>query len=118
MERWIDSTEPSLDMDSLNPAHMGEFGIPPFQTWSRYFYAGLGEECCGQHFLTLFFQQFHPFPPCRDCASAMLHAASQICWQCRTYFRRYGTGQLKHMVGVTPQRHDHQSVFHPIQGDL
>ena len=114
----MDSTEPSLDPDSTNPAHMGKFSIPPFQTWSRYFYAGMGEACCGQHFLNLFFQQLHPFPPCDECASVMLHSASNVCWQCRTYFRRYGTGQLKQIVGITMQRHDHQSVHNPVRGEL
>ena len=42
--------------------------------------------------------------------------ASEICWQCRTYFRRYGTGAMKQIVGYTDQRHDYQSVFHPESG--
>ena len=109
----MDSTEPCLDRDSTNVAHMGELSIPPFQTWNRYFYAGLGEACCGQHFLNLFFQQFHPFPPCDECASVVLHSASSVCWQCRTYFRRYGTAQVQQLVGVTYQRHDAQSIHQP-----
>ena len=37
---------------------------------------------------------------------------------CRTYFRRYGTGHMKQIVGVIMQRHDHQSVHNPAQGEL
>ena len=80
MERWTDSSAPCIDPISVNPAHMGEFNIPPFQTWNRYYYAGLGEACCGQHFVYLFYQQFHPFPHCDDCASIVLQAASAVCW--------------------------------------
>ena len=47
-----------------------------------------------------------------------MQAASNICWQCRTYFRRYGTGKLKQIVGITVQRHDHQSVHNPVRGEL
>ena len=103
---------------STNPAHMGEYSIPPFQTWSRYFYAGLGEACCGQDFLFLFFQQFHPFPHCDECASVVIQSAFVVCWRCRTYFCRYGTGQMKQIIGITMQRHDHQSVHNPARGEL
>ena len=105
MEIWRDTCAPSLDGDSPRPWHHGSYSIPPFQTHSRYFYAPLGERCCGQHFVHLFYQQFHPFPQCVDCARLTLGEASYICWQCRTYFRRYGTGMMQQVMGVTPQRY-------------
>ena len=42
--------------------------------------------------------------------------ASYIRWQCRTYFRRYGTGQMQQCVGVTPQWHNILAVRMPERG--
>lgn len=116
MGTWVDTCAPCIDPDSTETCHQGSYGIPPFQTHSRYFYAPLGEACCGRHFVDLHFQQYHPFPHCRECAQLVLGAASHICWQCRTYFRRYGTGQMQQCVGVTPQRHDILAVRMPERG--
>lgn len=116
MEVWRDTCVPSLDEDSPLPWHHGPYSIPPFQTHSRYFYGPLGEGCCGRHFVELFYQQFHPYPQCPDCARLTLVAASHICWQCRTYFRRYGTGMMQQIVGITPQRYDLLRVTMPDQG--
>ena len=91
MDSWLDTCGPSIDPDSPLSYHRGGYSIPPFQTHSRYFYAPLGEACCGKHFV--------------DCARMVLGAASHICWQCRTYFQRYGMGMMQQIMGVTPQRH-------------
>ena len=66
--------------------------------------------------MELFYLQFHKYPPCPECASKILTLASEICWQCQTYFRRYGTGAMKQIMGYTYQRHDRQSVLHPKSG--
>ena len=116
MENWSDTCAPSLDGDSPLPWYHGSAGIPPFQTHSRYFYGPLGERCCGRHFVELFYQHFHPFPQCSDCARLTLVAASHICWQCRTYFRRYGTGMMQQIVGITPQRYDMLRMLMPDRG--
>ncbi len=116
MEVWRDTCAPSLDSDSPLAWHRGSSSIPPFQTHSRYFYAPLGEGCCGRHFVDLFYQQFHPYPQCLDCARLTLGVASHICWQCRTYFRRYGTGMMQQIVGITPQRYDLLNIIMPEQG--
>ena len=116
MADWTDTSAPCLDPDSPLQAHMGEHGIPRFQTRDRYFYAPLGEACCGQDFVNVFFQQMHHFPHCPDCASILMRSASIICWQCRTYFRRYGTGLSKQVMGISYQRHDAQSVTNPSRG--
>ena len=50
MDSWLDTCGPSIDPDSPLPYHRGGYSIPPFQTHSRYFYAPLGEACCGRHF--------------------------------------------------------------------
>ena len=116
MDLWSNTCIPCIDPDSTHQTHQGDYGIPPFQTHSCYFYAPLGEDCCGRHFVDLYYQQHHPFPHCRDCARRVLGAASHICWQCRTYFRRYGTGMLQQIMGVTPQRHDIASIIAPKSG--
>lgn len=117
MDWWVvASCNPILDPDSDDPNHQGDYSIPPFQTHSRLFYAPLGEECCDINFVVLYYLQGHPFPHCRECALRVLRAASHICWQCRTYFRRYGSGLLQQIVGVTPQRHDIISVIAPDSG--
>lgn len=107
---------PSIDPDSTDPAHRGSFSISPFQTHSRYFYAPLGEDCCGRQFVDLYYQQHHPFPHCNDCARLVLGSASHLCWQCRTYFRRYGTGMMQQIMGVTPQRYNVVAVMNPERG--
>lgn len=116
MDFWADVSGPCLDPDSTLPAHQGGHSLPPFQTHSRYFYAPWGEECCGRDFVDLYFLQHHPFPHCQECARNLLRAASHICWQCRTYFRRYGTGLMQQIIGITPQRHDILSVLLPERG--
>ena len=113
MDRWMDTCNPSIDPDSTHPAHQGAFSIAPFQTHSRYFYARIGEDCCGRHFVELYYQQHHPFPHCNDCARMILGNASLICWQCRTYFHWYGTGLMQQIMGVTPQRHNYSAVMGP-----
>lgn len=112
----MDTCGPSVDPDSTDPTHRGSYSIQPFQTHSRYFYAPLGEDCCGRSFVNLYYQQHHPFPHCRDCARLVLRAASLLCWQCRTYFRRYGTGMMQQIMGVTPQRHNVMAVVNPERG--
>ena len=114
--QWSDTCGPSLDPDSTDPNHQGSYSIQPFQTHSRYFYATLGEECCGDNFIHVYFQQHHPFPHCTDCARMVLGCATNLCWQCRTYFRRYGTGQMQQIMGVTPQRHNVMAIIYPEQG--
>lgn len=116
MDFWADASGPCLDPDSPLPAHQGGHSLPPFQTHSRHFYAPWGEGCCGRPFVNLYYLQHHPFPHCQDCARLLLRDASHICWQCRTYFRRYGTGLMQHILGVTPQRHDVISVVLPERG--
>ena len=46
----------------------------------------------------------------------VLGAASYICWQYRTYFRRYDTDMIQQIMGVTPQRHSILEVRVPEQG--
>ena len=116
LTRWEDTTEPCLDADSIATHTQGTSSIPAFQTHSRFFYLPSHEQCCGRQFVELFYLQFHKYPPCQDCAVKILTLASEICWQCRTYFRRYGTGAMKQIVGYTDQRHDYQNVFHPESG--
>ena len=116
MDSWLDTCGPSIDPDSPLPYHRGSYSIPPFQTHSRYFYAPLGEACCGRQFVDLYYQQHHPYPHCPDCARMVLRAASHLCWQCRTYFRRYGTGMMQQIMGVTPQRHSILEVRVPERG--
>lgn len=116
METWLDTCSPSFDSDSTHLAHQGAFSIAPFQTHSRYFYAPVGEDCCGRQFVELYYLQHHPFPHCSDCARRVLGNASHICWQCRTYFRRYGTGMMQQIMGVTPQRHNLSAVLSPARG--
>lgn len=116
MDLWLDTCMPCIDPDSLDPTHQGENNIPPFQTHSRYFYAPLGENYCGHHFVDLFYQQHHPFPHCRDCARLVLGAASFLCWQCRTYFRCYGIGTMQNIMWITPQRHNSLEVVVPQRG--
>ena len=116
LTKWEDTTEPCLDADSFAPHTQGNFSIPAFQTHSRFFYLPSHEQCCRRQFVELFYLQFHKYPACPECASKILILASEICWQCRTYFRRYGTGAMKQIMGYTYQRHDHQSVFHPENG--
>lgn len=115
---WNHISPPILDVDSTEWYYQGQLSIPPFQTQSRYFYASLGETCCNKDFVDLFLLQFHPIDLCRDCERRMIMATSNLCWQCRTYFRRYGTGLLQELVGVTPQRHDDQSVLYAVGGPL
>lgn len=117
MDRWLDTCGPCVDPISSHPNHQGGHSIPSFQTHSRFFYAPVGEDCCGRHFVDLFYQQYHPFPHCRDCARRLvLGAASHICWQCRTYLRRYSTGMMQQIMGVTPQRHSILEVIVPVRG--
>ena len=116
MENWLDACGPSIDRDSTHQDHQGAYSIAPFQTRSRYFYAPVGEDCCGRQFVELFYQQHHPFPHCSDCARMVLGNASHICWQCRTYFRRYGTGTMQQIMGVTPQRHNLSAIMNPARG--
>ena len=116
MDTWLDTCSPSIDPDSPCPWHRGGYNIPPFQTHSRYFYAPLGEACCEAHFVDLFNQQLHPFPHCNSYAWLVLAATSHICWHCRTYFRRYGMGQMQQIVGITPQRHNLLQVRIPTRG--
>ena len=113
---WIDTCAPCLDPDSVLPWHRGAYSIPTFQTHSRYFYAPLGEDCCGLRFVQIFYQQFHPFPHCQECAQFVLYTVSFLCWHCRTYFRRYGTGTMQQIVGISPQRHDYMNVRIPDRG--
>ena len=116
MDSWLEPCGPSIDPDSLLPYHRGGYSIPPFQTHSCYFYAPLGEACCGRQFVDLYYQQHHPFPHCPECAHMVLGAASYICWQCRTYFWRYGTGMMQQVMGVTPQQHSILEVRVPKWG--
>ena len=113
---WEDTSTPCLDPDSTSAQHQGNLSIGAFQTHSRFFYAPVHEACCGLYFVQLLYQQFHPFPQCADCARLTLGLASYICWQCRTYFRRYGTGMLKQIIGVTPQRHNIVEIYSPERG--
>lgn len=116
INRWTDTCKPCIDPDSSQTRDQGTRSIPPFQTHSRYFYAPLGEVCCGRYFVLLFYQQYHPFPHCRSCAGSMIVAASDICWQCRTYFRRYSTGMMQQLMGVTLQRYSSLDVIFPDHG--
>ena len=116
MDSWLDTCGSSIDPDSPLPYHRGGYSIPPFQTHSRYFYAPLGEACCGRQFVDLYYQQHHPYPHCPDCARMVLGAASHICWQCRTYFWRYGTSMMQQIMGVTPQQHSILEVRVPKWG--
>ena len=47
----------------------------------------------------------------------MLHATSNMCWQCRTYFYRYENGVVQEIVGVTYQCHDEDSLYSPERYD-
>ena len=118
MNDWTDTGPPCLDPDNSDPMHQGHESIPPFQTHSRFFYAPLGESCCGRRFVHVFFLQMHPFPHCKDCALDILNDISYLCWQCRTYFRRYGTAQIQQLVGITYQRHDPQSIHQQDQDNF
>ena len=60
MDTWLDTCGPCIDPDSPLPSHRGGYSLPPFQTHSRYFYAPLGEACCGRQFVDLYYQQHHP----------------------------------------------------------
>ena len=61
-ETWTVTCAPTIDQDSPMPWQYGSHSIPPFQTHFRYFYGPLGERFCGERFVHLFHQQFHPYP--------------------------------------------------------
>lgn len=111
MDQWMDTCRPFNDPDSLHPTHQGGHRIPPFLTHSRYFYAPLGEDYCGWHFVDLYYQQDHPFLHCRDCARIVWGATSHICWQRCTYFWCYSTGMMQQVMGATPQWHSSLEVI-------
>lgn len=114
---WYYDNPPIEDEDSPDLYHRGPFSLPPLQTHSRYLYARRGYLCCGRDFYKLFCFQFHMESLCAPCELEMLHAASNLCWQCRTYFRRYGNSVVQDMVGVTYQRHDADSLYSPERYD-
>ena len=55
MDLYVDSCNTCVKLDSIDPNQQGDYGIPPFQTYSRSFYTPIEEECCAKHFVVLYF---------------------------------------------------------------